>query len=59
EWPALIDIAEALWQELRSRAEKILLEVDALASAYGWSEEQVLALSPVRRAAYLQLAGTS
>ena len=59
EWPALIDIAEALWKELRSRAEKILLEVDALASAYGWSEEQVLALSPVRRAAYLQLAGTS
>jgi hypothetical protein len=58
-WPALIDIAEALWKELRNRAEKILLEVDALASAYGWSEEQVLALSPVRRAAYLQLAGTS
>jgi hypothetical protein len=34
-----------------------LLDVDALARAYGWSEPQVLALSATRRAAYLQLIG--
>lgn len=55
-WPALVDVADAVWREVRGAAERLLLEVDALARAYGWTEEQVLALSPTRRAAYLQLA---
>jgi hypothetical protein len=56
-WTATMDVGEVLWTELRARAERLLLEVDALARAYGWSEPQVLALSAARRAAYLQLVG--
>mgnify|MGYP001788484044 CR=1 FL=1 len=37
-------------------AERVLLDVDALARCYGWTESEVLRLSPTRRAAYLQLA---
>ena len=56
-WSARMDCAEVLWSEVQSRAERMLLDVDALARAYGWTEEQILALSPIRRAAYLQLVG--
>ncbi len=55
EWAAMIDVGEALWSELRVAAERVLLEIDALARAYGWSEAEVMRLSPTRRAAYLQL----
>jgi hypothetical protein len=58
-WSAPIDVAGALWAEVQRSAERFLTEVGALAAAYGWSEEQVVRLSPVRRAAYLQLAGRS
>jgi hypothetical protein len=56
-WTAPMDPGAVLWSELQTRAERLLLDVDALARAYGWSESQVLALSPTRRAAYLQLVG--
>lgn len=55
EWSSLLDIGEALSAELQRAAERTLTEVDALARAYGWTEGEVLQLSPVRRAAYLQL----
>jgi len=54
-WSAMVDVGDALWIELRAAAERLLLEVDALARAYGWSESDVMRLSPARRAAYLQL----
>lgn len=57
QWSAPMDCAAVLYAELRARAEGLLVEVDALARAYGWSETQVLALSPTRRAAYLQMVG--
>lgn len=56
EWISPLDVAEALWTELKRAAELSFTDVDALARAYGWTEEQVIGLSPVRRAAYLQLA---
>jgi hypothetical protein len=56
-WTAAMDCGGILWSELQARAERLLLDVDALARAYGWSEPQVLALSATRRAAYLQLVG--
>jgi hypothetical protein len=59
EWTAPMDVGEVLWAELQSHAERILLEVDALARAYGWTEPEVLALSPSRRTAYLQLVGAA
>lgn len=55
EWSSLLDVGEALSAELQRAAERTLTEVDALARAYGWTEAEVLQLSPVRRAAYLQL----
>lgn len=58
-WSAPMDCADVVWSEIQSRAERILLEIDVLARAYGWHEQQVLALSDVRRAAYLQLASAS
>lgn len=55
QWQAPLDVGDVLWQKTRAEAERLLLDVDALASAYGWTEAEVLSLNPVRRAAYLQL----
>lgn len=54
---APLDLAAVAYAELCHGAEQVLADVAALAHAYGWREADVLALSPVRRAAYLQLAG--
>lgn len=54
-WQAPLDVGEVLWQKLRASAEHLLLDIDTLARAYGWSEREVLRLSPLRRAAYLQM----
>jgi hypothetical protein len=50
-----LDLASFLWLELQARAERLLLDVHLLARAYGWSEAEVLALSPVRRNFYLEM----
>ncbi|MCX9190008.1 hypothetical protein C3Y87_00965 [Carbonactinospora thermoautotrophica] len=54
---AELDIATYLWAELDAWARSTLLDVHLLASAYGWSEPEILALSPVRRRYYLELLG--
>ncbi|MET8676665.1 hypothetical protein ABZW18_03440 [Streptomyces sp. NPDC004647] len=53
--PAELDIAFYLWTELDAWARDVLLDVHLLATAYGWSEPEILALSPVRRRYYLEL----
>jgi hypothetical protein len=58
-WSAMVDVGDALWTELQRAAERSLVEIDALARAYGWTEDEVIRLSPTRRAAYLQLVGGS
>ncbi len=50
-----VDVPEFVWTELEARAKQVLLEVDALARAYGWTEPEVLALGDTRRAAYLRI----
>jgi len=57
QWSAPMDCADVVWSEIQARAERLLLDIDVLARAYGWREDDVLALSDTRRAAYLQLAG--
>ncbi|MFE5739576.1 hypothetical protein [Streptomyces celluloflavus] len=52
---AELDIAAYLWTELDAWAREVLLDVHLLASAYGWSEPEILALSPRRRRYYLEL----
>lgn len=54
-WNAPLEVDELLWRKVRAAAERLLLDVDALARGYGWTEGDVLRLSPTRRAAYLQL----
>jgi hypothetical protein len=56
-WTTGFDIAALLWEEIEARARGLLVEIHGLARAYGWSEPEILALSPQRRAAYLELAG--
>ncbi|GHH78866.1 hypothetical protein GCM10018793_30440 [Streptomyces sulfonofaciens] len=52
---AELDIASYLWTELDAWARDLLLDVHLLASSYGWSEPEILALSPLRRRYYLEL----
>lgn len=56
-WEEAFDVAAFLWTEVGAEASRLLYEVHALASAYGWREADVLALSPVRRRAYLEMVG--
>lgn len=53
-----LDVGEFVWAEIESRAKRILQEVHLLASAYGWSEGEILALSPARRSTYLEMVGS-
>jgi hypothetical protein len=55
-WAALFDIVAFLWRELNAAARRLLREVHTLASAYGWTEAEILALSPARRRVYLEMA---
>jgi hypothetical protein len=52
-----LDIVSFFWREIDAWACRILREVHTLASAYGWTEEAILALSPFRRQCYLELVG--
>jgi hypothetical protein len=54
-WDAPLDAGQLVWQKVQAAAERLFLDIDALARAYGWTEQQVLSLPPVRRAAYLQI----
>jgi hypothetical protein len=56
-WQQVLDIVSLLWRMLEARAGRLLREVHALASAYGWSEEAILALSPERRRCYVEMVG--
>ena len=51
-----LDIGAFVWQEIEAAARRLLLQIDTLARAYGWTEADVLALPPVRREAYLRMA---
>jgi hypothetical protein len=57
QWQAPFDIVSFLWQELDAWADRLLGEVHVLASHYGWSEREILALSPWRRQRYLDRIG--
>lgn len=54
---AVVDAASFVWAELDAWARGTLVEVHLLASTYGWTEPEVLSLSPRRRRHYLELAG--
>lgn len=56
-WSIAFDILSYLWSELEGWAQQLLREVHALASAYGWSEGDILAMSARRRRSYLAVIG--
>jgi uncharacterized protein YbaR (Trm112 family) len=56
-WQLTFDIVSFFWSEIEAWAQRILREVHALASAYGWREEEILALSAWRRQVYLGMIG--
>jgi hypothetical protein len=54
-WSAFLDVASFIWREVQTWAQRTLQEIHLLARAYGWREVDILALTPVRRQAYLQM----
>ena len=54
-WDAAFDIAGFFFAELNVWAARLLREVHELAVAHGWSEAEILQLSPLRRRAYLEM----
>lgn|SRR5262245_12075206 len=57
QWVETFDIVSFLWTEIVASARRLLLEVHTLASAYGWREADILAMSASRRQAYLEMVG--
>ena len=53
----VLDIVSFFWREIDAWACRMLRDVHALASAYGWTEDAILALTPLRRQCYLELVG--
>jgi hypothetical protein len=49
KWETPFDIVAFFWREINAAARGLLREVHTLASAYGWTESEILALSPARR----------
>ena len=56
EWSTPFDILAYLWDEIDDWARRLLSEVHTLASAYGWSERDVLGMSARRRRLYLEMS---
>lgn len=54
-WSLPFDAATYLHAELATAARRLLADVHAIAGAYGWSEAEILALSPARRECYLEM----
>jgi hypothetical protein len=57
-WKELFDIQAYFWAEIDAWAHRLLHDVHDLAAAYGWSEAEILAMSPLRRRRYLDMVGT-
>lgn len=53
QWVVAFDITAYFWRELTRMAHRLLDEVHELAAAYGWSQPDILSLSPAARAYYL------
>ena len=54
-WECELDVPEFVWVEIEAEALRVLRDVHTLASACGWHESDILAMSPLRRRAYLEL----
>jgi hypothetical protein len=50
-----LDLAAFVWAEIEGQAKRLLLDVHTLASAYGWSEAEIVSLAPARREFYIAM----
>ncbi|UQX88105.1 hypothetical protein M6D93_17690 [Jatrophihabitans telluris] len=53
-WDAPFDIGLYLWAEVDAYARRLMYQVHRLATGYGWTEADVLAVGPARREFYLE-----
>lgn len=56
-WSEPLHVIDVFWSELSALAERLLSEVGRLAQSFGWSEAQILAMTPQRRQRYLNWLG--
>ncbi len=57
QWQVIFDIVSFFWSEINNWAQRLLYDVHRLASAYGWREADILAMSAQRRQYYLGMVG--
>ena len=55
QWLSFFDIMNYFWAEIDRWAKRSFQEIYLLARGFGWSEEEILALSPQRRQTYLNM----
>jgi len=57
-WDIQFDIMSYLWIRINNWAVSLLKDLSQLAHAYGWSESDILNMSPARRKIYLEMINT-
>lgn len=58
QWEIQFDIMSYLWSEINNWARHILQDVGTIAQTYGWSEQDILNMSPARRQIYLEMVNS-
>lgn len=58
QWYEKFNILTFFWEEIHAWAIRLFREIHSLASAYGWSETEILSLNPLHRQMYLEMVGT-
>jgi hypothetical protein len=54
-WDETLDIVAFVWSEIEARAKRLMLDIHTLASAYGWTEREILSLGDNRRVRYVAM----
>jgi hypothetical protein len=55
QWEAVFDIMRYLWAEIDNWAHRMFRDVYTLASAFGWSEKEILSMDAARRQIYVEM----
>lgn len=58
-WLDAFDITCHFWIKLDALCKKLLVSIHVLANAYGWTEQDIMRLSPWRREVYLDMVRSS
>ena len=56
DWSEVFDVVSFFWTEIDAWARRLLRDVNVLARAYGWREQDILSMSTMRRQLYLAMA---